>query len=164
VWVDRSEPVKRVLLRIWSAAPLPRRVRGALYWLLGSKYNVGVAALIFDPAGRVLLLRHTYKGRYPWGLPGGGLSRGEDTVAAIVREVREEAGLRISVVRLLTVEAHPQRMLVEIFYLCRSHGGQFRPNAEIAGYDYFDLAHLPPGVEPRVIHILKRYEEMGDLC
>lgn len=164
MWTDRSEVLKGFLLRVWSGLPLTFRMRSALYWVLGTKYAVGVQAVVIDRQGRLLLLQHTYKGRYPWGLPGGGLSRGETTVQAAVRETREEAGLAVQVVRLLGVETHPSRLLIEVFYLCRAGGGQFRPNAEIADYGFFDLAHLPPAMEPRLLGIIGRYAAAGDLA
>ncbi|HHY56613.1 MAG TPA: NUDIX hydrolase [Chloroflexi bacterium] len=59
---------------------------------------VGVAAAVFDPAGRVLLVQ---RGRPPragsWGLPGGLLEVGETLVAGVQREVREECGVEIAV-------------------------------------------------------------------
>lgn len=59
---------------------------------------VGVAAAVFDDAGRVLLVR---RGRPPragsWGLPGGLLEIGETLVAGVQREVREECGVEIAV-------------------------------------------------------------------
>jgi 8-oxo-dGTP pyrophosphatase MutT (NUDIX family) len=45
-------------------------------------------------AGEVLLVRHTY-GPPSWELPGGGVHRGEEPLAAIARELREELGLEI---------------------------------------------------------------------
>lgn len=59
---------------------------------------VGVAAAIFDDAGRVLLVQ---RGRPPragsWGLPGGLLEVGESLAAGVRREVREECGVEIAV-------------------------------------------------------------------
>jgi ADP-ribose pyrophosphatase YjhB (NUDIX family) len=64
---------------------------------------VGVAAVVFDGAGRVLLVQ---RGREPrkgsWGLPGGLIDVGEALLDAVRREVREETGLEIAVRELLT--------------------------------------------------------------
>lgn len=59
---------------------------------------VTVGALIFDPQGRVLLVR-THKWGDRWGIPGGKIDPGETMESALVREVREETGLVATDVR-----------------------------------------------------------------
>lgn len=56
---------------------------------------LGAASAIFDHAGRILLVRHSY-GRRNWELPGGGSLPGEAPDAAARRELEEETGLRLS--------------------------------------------------------------------
>ena len=55
---------------------------------------LGAACAVFDPDGRVLLVRHTYGARN-WELPGGGSQPGEDPRATARRELLEETGLDI---------------------------------------------------------------------
>jgi len=50
-------------------------------------------ALVITPAARVLLVRFEFPAGSRWALPGGGLEPGEDHVAALRRELREEVGL-----------------------------------------------------------------------
>lgn len=50
----------------------------------------GAGGVVFDPDGRVLLIRHR-KGE--WVFPKGHVDAGEDHLATAVREVEEEAGL-----------------------------------------------------------------------
>jgi ADP-ribose pyrophosphatase YjhB (NUDIX family) len=52
---------------------------------------VSAAALITDPAGRVLLVKPNYRDH--WSLPGGICELGEPPHAGCVREVAEEVGL-----------------------------------------------------------------------
>jgi 8-oxo-dGTP diphosphatase len=61
--------------------------------------RIGGAALITDPHGGILLVRHTY-GRRNWDLPGGGIEHGESPVDGTVREVREETGLSVTATEL----------------------------------------------------------------
>lgn len=55
----------------------------------------GCNVLAFDRDGRLLLVRHSYQQPDLWMLPGGGLARGEDAVAAAVRELAEESGCHL---------------------------------------------------------------------
>jgi ADP-ribose pyrophosphatase YjhB (NUDIX family) len=56
-----------------------------------------VGAVIRDERGRLLLVR---RGRPPgeglWSIPGGRVEQGESDAVAVVREVAEETGLRVS--------------------------------------------------------------------
>ena len=61
--------------------------------------RLGVVGAIFDAAGRVLLTRRAPHMRsFPgsWVLPGGGLDPGETMRDAVIREVKEEAGVALA--------------------------------------------------------------------
>ena len=64
-------------------------------------------AMIFDPAGRLLILKPTYKSG--WTIPGGVMEVGETPWAACQREVREECGLTVENGRLACVDFRPPR-------------------------------------------------------
>ena len=66
-------------------------------------FRASASALIRDPAGRVLLVRTTY--RAVLCAPGGFVDPGELPGAAAVREAYEEVGLRVAAGRLLAVDA-----------------------------------------------------------
>ncbi len=59
-----------------------------------------VAAVIWDERGRVLVVDQTDGGV---SLPAGAIDPGESPREAVIREVREETGLTVEVVRLLDV-------------------------------------------------------------
>ena len=75
-------------------------------WFAGLPTMFGAAAaLITDPAGRVLLVKPNYRAR--WSLPGGILEHGEPPHVGCRREVAEEVGLDITPGRLLAVDWRP---------------------------------------------------------
>lgn len=69
-----------------------------------------VDCVIYDPRGRVLLIRRKnepFKGAYA--LPGGFVDIGETVEAGCRREVREETGLDVGDLRLVGVYSDPSR-------------------------------------------------------
>ena len=65
----------------------------------------GVAGVIMNDAGQILLQRRSDDGR--WGLPGGAIEPGEEPAETIMREVWEETGLRVVPLRLVGVYGGP---------------------------------------------------------
>ena len=56
-----------------------------------------VGGLAYDEAGRLLLVQRANEpGRGLWSVPGGRVEPGEDDSAALVREMWEETGLRVT--------------------------------------------------------------------
>jgi len=73
--------------------------------------RVGASALIFDETGeKILLTRREDNGQ--WCLPGGALDAGENAAETCVREVFEEIGVRVEVVRLIGVYTSPHQVIV----------------------------------------------------
>src|SRR5579859_834462 len=64
---------------------------------------VTVGALIFNAAGHVLMVR-THKWSNLWGIPGGKIKWGEDSVSALRREIREETNLEIDDIRFVLAQ------------------------------------------------------------
>ena len=64
-----------------------------------------VTGVIYDAQSRVLLVRQTADSR--WSTPGGTVEPEETPATAVVREVHEETGLEVSIVRLLGVFGGP---------------------------------------------------------
>jgi len=76
-----------------------------------AEIRVGASALIYDASGeKILLTRREDNGE--WCLPGGGLDAGESAEEACIREVWEETGLTVVVVRLIGIYTTPHRITI----------------------------------------------------
>ena len=139
---------------LWKVLPIPRWGQWIILWFANTKFLVGVTGIVFDDAGRVLVQRHTYRNRFPWGLPGGWAGGKERREVALARELMEETGLEITVVELFHVQSGYPRPQVDVYYLCQHHGGTFVPNAEVAEIKFCTLDDLPErmlGDQKRII-------------
>ena len=84
--------------------------------ILGSRrFRIGVYALVFD--GEHVLLAHRRDIDW-WNLPGGGMEVGETVDEAMIREVREETGLKVRVEQLVGVYSKPQKQEVVLTFRC----------------------------------------------
>jgi 8-oxo-dGTP pyrophosphatase MutT (NUDIX family) len=73
--------------------------------------RVGCSAVIFDTAReKVLLTRRADNGQ--WCLPSGGAEPGESVAETCAREVWEETGLRVRILRLTGVYSNPNRLVL----------------------------------------------------
>src|SRR5688500_10713755 len=71
----------------------------------------GCSAVILDETRqKVLLTRRADNGQ--WCLPSGGMDPGESAAEACVREVWEETGLRVRLIRLTGVYSDPHQLMI----------------------------------------------------
>lgn len=122
---------------------------------INKPYSLAVRAVIFDDAGRCLLIRRSSASRHSpgtWEWPGGKADRGESFPEALAREVREEVGLEIELIGLAgaTELEMPDVRVVLLCMEARAVGGEVRLSAEhdrflwlpITGIKTMPLAHL----------------------
>ena len=133
--------MRSILLSIFGRLPIPVRRRVA--WLVKSKYNLGVLAVVLDERGRVLLLRHRFRESGGWELPGGFIERGETLEGAIRRELLEETGLDVTVWRVVRASV-PRPLHVEVCFLAHLTGGTLKLElSEITDARFFARDELP---------------------
>ncbi|MEU1053155.1 NUDIX domain-containing protein [Streptomyces sp. NPDC005876] len=138
--------MRQLLVRLWRAL---RPVQSRLMWCLNAKFVVGVTGVVRDGEGRVLLLRHRMwpPGRQ-WGLPSGFAHKGEDFRRTVVREVKEETGLDVTVGELVMLNSG-LRTRLEVAYEARLAGGELRLDPmEILEARWCRPEELPEDVQP----------------
>jgi ADP-ribose pyrophosphatase YjhB (NUDIX family) len=149
-----------LIVWLWKRLPLSGRARMVITWVVNLRYAVGVAAVITDEAGAVLLLRHTYRrGIYEWGLPGGWVKGREQLERALARELREETGFDIAITRLVAVHSGFAVPRITVIFAANVTGGTFRPSAEVQDYGYFPpdkLDNILPGERRAVREALRQ--------
>ena len=114
--------------------------------------RASAAAAVFDEQGRILLHQRSDNGN--WALPGGAIELGETAEQAVVREVCEETGYEVSVVKLVGVYSDPRQTTitypngdvvsyVSSLFECRVTGGAPALNEESTAIDWFPPEALP---------------------
>lgn len=116
---------------------------------MGMTPIVGVGAIVFDDAGRVLLVE---RGKPPgaglWSVPGGRLEARETLAQAVAREVREETGLIVEVGTLACVLERfaDDHHFVILDYFARVTGGELAAASDARAARFVapdELAALP---------------------
>ena len=119
---------------------------------------VGVAAVVFDGKGWVLLGKRADNGL--WGLPSGHVEPAETVEEAAIREVREETGLEVEVERLVGVYSDPHSQsfaypngevvhFVTSCFRCKVTGGVARADGvEASEVAFFATDGLPDDLLP----------------
>jgi ADP-ribose pyrophosphatase YjhB (NUDIX family) len=115
-----------------------------------SRFTLGSFAIVFDESGRVLLSHR--RDLDLWNLPGGRIEVGELPDEAAVREVREETGLDVEVMRLTGVYGRNDQKADMVFaFECRIAGGELAATGEADRHEWFGIDELPPNTIPKQV-------------
>lgn len=118
--------------------------------------KVDIRAVVFNEKDQILLVKEKLDGC--WSLPGGWADIGYSPTEVAVKEVKEETGLEVKVVKLLAVldkkcHNHPPALhyAYKIFILCEITGGDFTSAFDILDKGFFNQNDLPPLSLERVL-------------
>jgi len=116
-------------------------------------FTIGAFAVILDEEERVLLChRRDYDF---WNLPGGGLDLNEAPWECVIREVKEETGLDVEVVRLAGVYSKRNRTDIVFLFVCKIVGGKIEMTDESDKIEYFSVANIPKNTPPNHVERIK---------
>lgn len=116
-------------------------------------FTIGVFGIIFNRKKEVLLCHRRDKDI--WNLPGGGLEPGEFITDALTREVKEETGLEVKIVKLVGVYDKVQERDVVFSFVCKVVSGKILLNSEADVIEYFPFDDLPLNIAPKHLRRIK---------
>lgn len=90
--------------------------------------NVGV--MVVNRDGRVFVGQRRDRDQSAWQMPQGGIDKGEDAVAAALRELEEETGIRPELVEVIAVSAAPYTYDLPPEVQPTIWGGKYRGQAQ----------------------------------
>ncbi len=149
----------RIQLAIFKALSIFPWLQRFILRIYNTRFLVGVVGLITDPDDKIILFHHTYRNKYPWGLPGGWLQRNEHPSEGLVREIREESDLEIEVTGPFEVYSMPEFPGVEIVLLATLVSGGFTPSAEVDKMMAIGPGEIPDSVKDTQRKIIELYFE-----
>jgi 8-oxo-dGTP diphosphatase len=113
-----------------------------------------VSAFVLDGDGRILLARRKFDPDAGlWDVPGGFLEEGEEPVAGLRRELREEAGIEIEVGRFVGLftdsysDPPDERHVLNLVWEARIASGEPTPDDDVSQLEWFPKDALPSDVE-----------------
>ncbi|HIE37563.1 MAG TPA: NUDIX hydrolase [Anaerolineae bacterium] len=154
--------LKRSVAYLMRRAPLLYPLLARLINLASARFTVGVTGVVFNRRGEVLLLEHVFRGRYPWGLPGGWVRRRERPQDALRRELLEEVGLAVRVGPPIWIELDGPPGHLETCFLCEVEGEMDHLSGEVLTACWVSPHTLPEGLYWLDQEMIQRAQALRD--
>lgn len=129
------------LLQLWKNLPLAKSVRIFLLRQINDQFLIGVTGVIFNDKNHILVLKHTYR-QVAWSLPGGYLKQNEHPKEGLAREIKEETGFKVHIIKIIkTTSLHDGRL--DLSYIGVYLSGKFRASDEVVQHKFVPVEKLP---------------------
>jgi 8-oxo-dGTP diphosphatase len=137
---------------IWRKLGFKKSVQLSIMRIFNDEFLIGLTGIFFNDKGEVLLVKHSYR-EIAWGLPGGYLKAKEHPTEGLEREIAEETGFVVSVDKELKVRTDRATGRLDMCYMGKFIGGEFRKSKEVTDYGLFSFDKIPVILKDQVIFI-----------
>lgn len=124
-----------------------------------TKFNAAAFGIVLNEHNEVLLCHRRDKDL--WNLPGGALESGEAPWETVVRELKEETGLEVSIDKFVgvysTLATSTGDNQLTFTYLCKIIGGALKKTDESNEVRYFSHDELPAATFVKNVEHIKDY-------
>ena len=108
-------------------------------------FNIRITGILIEN-NEILLVQQKLSDKRNWSLPGGRLERGETLSQGLIREMKEETGLDVEIVRMLYLcdVAASSNTILHITFLIKRIGGEIElPSNEFDENPIHDVKFIP---------------------
>jgi 8-oxo-dGTP diphosphatase len=104
--------------------------------LSGPKHFVSAGAVVLNDEGKILLIRGPCRG---WEQPGGQVELGESIEEAVKREVKEETGIDIEIIKFFGIYQNLTSNVFATCWLGKAIGGHLQTSSESLEVGFFTI-------------------------
>lgn len=127
---------------------------------------VSVAGLVTNDKGEILLIKSPSRG---WEYPGGMVEPGETFQDALLREIKEEAGIHVEIIGFIGLCKNVVKDVVNIDFACKAVGGQLMTSdesSEVIWVNREDALSMVtfPLTRKRLANMLSGSEQVNCFC
>ena len=108
-------------------------------------FNIRITGILIEN-NEILLVQQKLNDKRNWSLPGGRLERGETLSQGLIREMKEETGLDVEIIRMLYLcdVAASSNTILHITFLIKRIGGEIElPSNEFDENPIHDVKFVP---------------------
>ena len=134
---------------------LPKSIQLFVMRIFEDQFLIGVTGIILNSKNEILLFKHSYR-QTEWGLPGGYIKAKEHPQEALEREIEEESGFVVSVDEELKIRTDRESARVDICFVGKLMGGEFRKSSEVMDAKFFSFSDLPILISKQQLFIIKQ--------